>query len=222
MSTYMSAKYRYMRYPNKANRNTGNQKTGDRKGVVKRAKTLDDKQFKRLLDFVETGKHPLRDRGMLLLSFKGGLRAQEVAGLDWTAVCNAEGKLRADYFVVGAHIAKYDHERTVPMHPELYQALAELREARPDDNAVIYGARKPRMSPNNVTVYFFELYRKLGFQGCSSHSGRRTFITSLARKVNLHDCSLKDVQLVAGHKHLETTECYLEPSPNVGRLVSAL
>ena len=202
--------------------NKGGTKNGSKHRVVKRAKILDPEHFKRLQDFVEGGRHPLRDRVMILLSHKGGLRAQEIAGLDWRAVCDADGELRTDYFEIGAHIMKNGRGRTVPMHTDLYFALEELREARPKDKAIIYGARKPRMSPNNVTVYLFEMYKKLGFEGCSSHSGRRTFITALARKANLHGCSLKDVQLVAGHKHLDTTECYLEPSSNIGRLVSAI
>jgi integrase len=190
--------------------------------AVKHAKVLDDKQFARLINHVEMGRHPLRDRVLLFLSFKGGLRSQEIAGLDWTAVCDADMEIRTDAFLVGSHIAKKGHERTVPMHPELYHALVALREARPKDRAIIYGARKPRMSPNNVTVYLFTLYAELGFDGCSSHSGRRTFITRMARKANLHDCSLKDVQMIAGHRNLNTTELYLEPSANVGRLVAAI
>ena len=190
--------------------------------AVKHAKVLDPAQLKRLLDFVDSGLHPLRDRVMILLSFKAGLRSQEIAGLDWTAVCDAESELRTDNFLIGSHIAKKGHERTVPMNPELYRALRTLREARPADTAIIYGVRRARMSPNSVTVYLFRLYEKLGFEGCSSHSGRRTFITRMARKANLHDCSLKDVQMIAGHRNLNTTELYLEPSANVGRLVAAI
>jgi integrase len=190
--------------------------------VVKRAKVLNAKQLEMLLAFVENGRHPLRDRVMIMLSYKAGLRSQEIAGLDWSALCDAQGELRTEYFTVGAHIAKYGHERAISMHVDLYIALEALRDARPNGTAVIYGVRKPRMTPGGVAVYFFELYKKLGFQGCSSHSGRRTFITSLARQANLHGCSLKDVQLAAGHKRLETTECYLEPSPNIGRLVASI
>jgi integrase len=190
--------------------------------AVKHAKVLDDKQFARLIDHVEKGRHPLRDRVMAFLSFKAGLRSQEIAGLDWTAVCDADMEIRTDAFLVGSHIAKKGHERTVPMHSELYRALRTLREARPAGKAIIHGVHRARMSPNSVTVYLFRLYEKLGFEGCSSHSGRRTFITALARKANLHDCSLKDVQMIAGHRNLSTTELYLEPSANVGRLVAAI
>jgi integrase len=221
---HMRADYRYRNRRDKKteDRKTEGRKTGGRERVVKHAKALDDVLFKKLLDFVDKGRHPLRDRVMVLLSFKAALRAQEIAGLDWTAVCNAEGELCTDKFLVGAHIAKCRRERTVPMHPDLYRALRALREMRPDDIGIIYGVRCEHMTPNNVTVYFHHLYKRLGFEGCSSHSGRRTCITALARKANLHDCSLKDVQLIAGHRHLESTERYLEPSANIGRLVAAI
>jgi len=71
-------------------------------------------------------------------------------------------------------------------------------------------------------VWFKRLYDRLELEGCSSHSGRRTFITRLARRSGLHDCSIKDVQNLAGHAHLGTTEAYIEPSPNVARLVAAI
>jgi integrase len=224
---HMMANYRYMAGRNKGGRKMEGRKTGGRERdarerVIKHAKALDDVLFKKLLDFVDNGRHPLRDRVMVLLSFKAGLRAQEIAGLDWTAVCNAEGVLSTENIIVGAHIAKRRRERTVPMHPDLYRALRALREMRPGDRGIIYGARCKYMTPNNVTVYFHELYKRLGFEGCSSHSGRRSFITALARKANLHGCSLKDVQLVAGHRHLDSTERYLEPSDNIGRLVAAI
>ena len=57
---------------------------------------------------------------------------------------------------------------------------------------------------------FAEWYRKLGFVGCSSHSGRRSFITQAARKASLVGGSLRDVQALAGHASLTTTSRYIE------------
>ena len=50
----------------------------------------------------------------------------------------------------------------------------------------------------------------LGFEGCSSHSGRRTFITNAARRISTVGGSLRDVQVLAGHSALSTTQRYIE------------
>src|SRR5882762_6839005 len=64
--------------------------------------------------------------------------------------------------------------------------------------------------------YHFTLvggYRDLGFVGCSSHSGRRTFITNAARKISTVGGSLRDVQMLAGHTNLRTTQRYIDANP---------
>jgi integrase/recombinase XerD len=53
---------------------------------------------------------------------------------------------------------------------------------------------------------FQRWYGDLGFVGCSSHSGRRTLITNVARKISTVGGSLKDVQQLAGHANLQTTQ----------------
>jgi len=192
--------------------------------ATKHAKTLDDATFAKVLTKVAAGQHGLRDQVMVLLSYKAGLRAQEIAGLDWTDVCDSEGVVRSDFFLVPSDIAKGSKERTIPMHPHLHIVLTMLRAQRPKDTGITYGTigRFKRLSSVSVRVWFHRLYETMKLDGCSSHSGRRTFITRLARSANLHGCSLVDVRLLAGHASIQTTENYIEPSPNSIRLVAAL
>jgi integrase/recombinase XerD len=66
------------------------------------------------------------------------------------------------------------------------------------------------MSPNSVAHWFKRLYGGLSFDGCSSHSGRRTAITRWAKNTSRVGASLRDVQELAGHSSLATTQRYVQ------------
>lgn len=201
---------------------------------MSQAKTLTNEQLNAVLTYVaERSKNPIRDYVIVLLSFKAGLRAAEIAGLDWDDVTDAFGNIGqpgpggALFLTVPADVAKKGHRRSIPMHPALRAALIALKGTTPahltqGDQPVIRGAVVPRMTPNNMQQYIGRLYRSMGLHGCSSHSGRRSFITAAARVANNFGCSLKDVQRIAGHKYIDTTERYVDPSTQVAMLVGAL
>ena len=59
----------------------------------KQAKVVTPPMLKRMLRRVSRSSHPARDRAMILLSIKAGLRACEIAGLDWAMVLDAQGRV---------------------------------------------------------------------------------------------------------------------------------
>ena len=61
-----------------------------------------------------------------------------------------------------------------------------------------------------MQVWFARLYSALGFDGASSHSGRRTFITKAAKRIVEAGGSLRDIQELAGHSSLATTQRYIQ------------
>ena len=70
--------------------------------------------------------------------------------------------------------------------------------------------RSKSTSAQSIFNMFSNWYKDLGFVGCSSHSRRRTFITNLSKKIGLVGGTLRDVQSLAGHSNLQTTQRYIE------------
>ena len=183
-----------------------------------RAKTLTDSQIRTALAVLDEP----RDRAMFLLSIKGALRAVEIAGLRWSHVHESELDLTAD-------ITKGGKPRTVPMGSDLKAALDALKlAAEPETNeAYLFPNRHLKGGPvsaNAVAQWFRYVYsEKLGWEGFSSHSGRRTAITQMARKCSLAGGSLKDVMDIVGHADLGTTQGYIEASSDAKkRLVNMI
>jgi integrase len=106
--------------------------------------------------------------------------------------------------------AKKRSGRTIPLHPDLIRALRRLQKLAGAHGPVIRSERGAALRPSSVVNWFARLYRELGFAGCSSHSGRRTFITNAARLVFKAGGSLRDVQQLAGHRSIEHTQRYID------------
>ena len=73
-----------------------------------------------------------------------------------------------------------------------------------------------------IVNWFRDAYRAIGVDGCSSHSGRRTFITRAARLVHKAGGSLRDVQILAGHRSIQTTQRYIDGDTDVQRKLVAM
>jgi integrase/recombinase XerD len=187
----------------------------------KRAKILSDNNIRDLLAFAARTRHPLRNRVIVLLSVKAGLRAGEIANLTWSMVTDSTGD-------VGTAIALEDwgakskSGRVIPLHLALQDALVELRTVGGDGGPVITSERGGAMTPPSIVNWFTTAYRAIGVTGCSSHSGRRTFVTRAARLVEKAGGSLRDVQLLAGHRSIVTTQRYIDGDSDAQRRLVAL
>jgi integrase/recombinase XerC len=191
----------------------------------KQAKIISDKQVRAVLTELDTRRYPLRDRAMFIFSLKAGMRAKEIASVTWGIVVDAEGEI-ADVIALENRAAKGKSGRVIPMHPDLKAALMALQQERGDnmrpDQPVIHSERDRGLSPGAIAVWFHRLYSGLGMIGCSSHSGRRTFITRAARKIGEVGGSLRDIQQLAGHASLGTTARYIEGDADAKRKVVTL
>ena len=182
----------------------------------KQAKTLTKGQVDSLTAFLLTRRHGLRDQTVFLLSVRAGLRAKEIANLKWSMILTPEGEV-GDAIHLTNSASKGRSGRVIPLNKQLRENLKQmLVEARQDRrfhpalSYVVTTERSAHTSPQAVVNMFKRWYEDIGLLGCSSHSGRRTFITNAARKISTVGGSLRDVQMLAGHSSLAVTQRYID------------
>jgi integrase len=141
----------------------------------KQAKILSNEQITSLLVFASSTRNPHRNHLILLLSLKAGLRAGEIAKLTWDMVLGPTGEI-GHVIELRDCAAKKKSGRRIPIHPSLRTALAAWRNRTTDTGPVIRSERGGPMTPVSIVNWFAIAYRAVGLAGCSSHSGRRTFM----------------------------------------------
>ena len=181
----------------------------------KQSKILSDKQVKTMLLHLSTTRMGLRNQLIFLLSAKSGLRAKEVSQLKWSMVVNSEGTV-SNAIHLTDDASKGNSGRVIPLNKDVKGLLVRLFEDESkrhdyevNTSFVIRTERSKSTSAQSVVNMFANWYKDLGFVGCSSHSGRRTFITNLSKKIGLVGGTLRDVQSLAGHSNLQTTQRYI-------------
>ena len=182
--------------------------------LTKQAKILSEKQIRTVLAFIDSSsRNALRDKVIFLLSVCAGLWAKEIASLELSMITNAEAQL-AEAISLQNKASKGQSGRVIAMSKTLRTALQAYLDSGERDvsgsNYLITTERSGKFSANAIAVFFNRLYKALGYEGCSSHSGRRTFITNCARKISQVGGSLRDVMMLAGHRNLATTQRYVE------------
>lgn len=187
----------------------------------RQAKTLSSNHLNDLLLFAECTRSPLRNRLIVLLSVKAGLRACEIANLTWDMVVDGAGQV-GSIIELRDYAAKKGSGRSIPIHPDLAAALIASRLTRQPSHHVVQSQRGGSMMPLSIVVWFNRAFKTIGLKGCSSHSGRRTFITRAARLVHRAGGSLRDVQLLAGHRSIQTTQRYIDGDTDAQRKLVAM
>ena len=124
-------------------------------------------------------------------------------------VTDAEGNLGSALHLRD-EASKGSSGRVIPLNKDLRTSLQKLHDQRASSSYVITTERAERTSAAAIVNLFAQWYRATGLNGCSSHSGRRTFITNAARTISTVGGSLRDVQMLAGHRALSTTQRYIE------------
>ena len=197
-------------------------------GIGKQAKTLNKSQIEMLKGILRSKRNGLRNETIFLLSIKSGLRAKEISLLSWKMVLKSDGTID-DYINLPNSSSKGRGGRIIPLHKNIKQNL-EIMLAKQkhmygfDQNKsfIIRTERSLSTTSQAIVNMFYNWYRKFGLLGCSSHSGRRTFITETSKKISLVGGSLRDIQMMVGHSSLQTTQRYIDADSESQRKVIEL
>jgi integrase/recombinase XerD len=192
----------------------------------KQAKIVSLTQERAILGYLATTRYPARDQVMFLLSMKAGLRAKEMASLTWAMVTDAAGQVAEVLHVPNRASKGKTGGRTIPLHPDLQAALVTLQSERADmatpERPLLLSARGGGLSPATIRLWCHRLSTSLKMAGCSSHAGRRTFMTRAARRVSQVGGSRRDVQELAGYTSLAMTQRDIEGDTEAKRQLVAL
>jgi len=186
------------------------------------ARILTDREFRKVLLYIAARKHAIRNKCILYMSHLAGLRVGEISSLSIRDVLADDGSIKDEIFLK-AEQTKGSRGRTVLLPVKLQSELHEYLCARfrlkelavvhyTDTSRALFYTQKSQIrgfSPNTLAGWFGGLYRKVGIEGASSHSGRRHFATYL----NENSVSPKVIQTLLGHRQIQTTMLYCQVSP---------
>jgi len=166
--------------------------------------------------------HPERNTALIYVSVGLGLRAAEIAALNWSYVLNGdkvgnEANLPPEAQKYGREVVTLPLEGAVrDSLQKLYAAQSAKRGVKPTD-PIFVSQKGGRLTAQSLVDHFRKVWAKANAPGRSSHSGRRYFITQVARTMSLHGGSMSDVKALARHKHLSTTLIYIAESTEAQR-----
>ena len=186
-------------------------------GMGKQSKTLKKSQIEMMRTHLRSKRNGLRNETIFLLSVKGGLRSKEISQLSWKEVCDSDGKV-SDHISLTNRSSKGLSGRIIPINKDLRKNLIELLDEQRrlfrsfdiNTSFVVRTERSPFTTSQTIVNMFQSWYGRLGLLGCSSHSGRRTFIPETSKKISLVGGSLRDIQMMVGHQSLQTTQRYID------------
>ncbi|MFC3469040.1 tyrosine-type recombinase/integrase [Massilia oculi] len=181
------------------------------------AKVLSERELSRVINLVKKKAHAKRNVALLYCSFGLGLRAKEMAALRIKHVLGVDGGL-LDEINLTAGMTKGSKQRHAYLaNPKVVNALQEFISERKNREGILFNLEAPlfrsqkgsSFSPNSLQQLFHRMYRDAKLHGASSHSGRRTFATTLIEK----GVDIKAVSTLMGHSSIAMTAKYVENNP---------
>ena len=179
------------------------------------AKTLTTAELEQVLAYIASRKFALRNRVMLLTGYWSGMRVGEIASLKVGDVMNKDGSAKAEVRLT-AEQTKGRQPRTVFLPQKLrdeLQAYLSMRQPAIAEHPLFVTAGRKGFTASVMTQHFYWLFQNAGIAGATSHSMRRSFITTLANK----GIGVRVLASLAGHRSIAVTQRYIDVNDEMKR-----
>lgn len=153
-----------------------------------------------------------RDRAIFGICFYTGCRISEALALNTTDICGEEITFRR------AITKGQLKTRAMFIQPELADLLAKYQPRRVP-GPLFPGVRgvTERLTRSSGDKILREACKRLGVEGVSTHSFRRTALTMMSSA----GVPLRTIMEISGHSSLSDLQCYLEVTPEQRAIASA-
>lgn len=181
------------------------------------AKVLSESEFKKVVNLARKKAHAKRNIALLYCSFGLGMRAKEMAALKIEHVLAIDGSMLEEINLDSSMTKGRKQRHAYLTNPKVIEAFSEYLEDRKNRDGDLFGYDAPlfrsqrgsAFTPNTLQQLFHRMYTAARVYGASSHSGRRSFATTLIEK----GVDIKAVSTLMGHASIAMTAKYVENNP---------
>ena len=190
-----------------------------------KSRVLTSSEFKRVVNMQKSNKHGIRNTCCLYISYFLGLRAKEIASLRISSFVDTSGNLKKEVLLKRNMTKNSVQRRCYLTNDKLKKIVTQYLEYRKStssyhlDAPLVLSQKRCAFTPDTMQKLFGRMYRAVGLDGASSHSGRRTFATKLIE----NGIGIKNVQTLLGHKSIQTTTLYIQENPALlGKITASM
>ena len=145
-----------------------------------------------------------RNRTMILLAYRHGMRVSELTSLEWSQIDLTTGAISLARLKNGI-------PSTHPLTGVELRALKRLRREHPNSRHVFLSNRGTPMTRQNVHAFLADLGRQAGFEfGLHAHMLRHACGSKLASDGR----DTRSIQHYLGHRNIQSTVVYTHMNPN--------
>lgn len=170
----------------------------DKNRKVERRSFLSAQEVTQLLSAAKTTRYPIRDRALILLTFRHGLRASEAVCLKWSLIDLRAARLQVTRF-------KGSDDSVQSLEADEVRLLQALKKASPESAFVFVSERGSLMTADNFLKLMAKLGKQAGFTfNCHPHQLRHGAGYQLVNA----GVSTRTIQAYLGHRNIKHTELY--------------